>query len=114
LFNNPVGYFTSRAKCSAFLLFLSGSCSKTEVFKQLYCFIEPEVRTNRVSKQAHRSAFFSKCENSIVKVAAASVPIKKRSAFLGIYPQRPSMAAGPGHKIFLTVPPFSRSVKTPS
>ncbi|MDR1239701.1 MAG: hypothetical protein LBK27_06280, partial [Treponema sp.] len=38
LFNNPVGYRglksdTSLAKCSAFLLLLSGSCLKTEVFK---------------------------------------------------------------------------------
>jgi citrate lyase subunit gamma (acyl carrier protein) len=41
LFNNPVGYRglksdTSLAKCFAFLLLFSGSCSKTEVFKQLY------------------------------------------------------------------------------
>jgi hypothetical protein len=31
LFKNPIGYFTSLAN----LLFLSGYCLKTEVFKQL-------------------------------------------------------------------------------
>ncbi|MDR0722443.1 MAG: hypothetical protein LBF75_06570, partial [Treponema sp.] len=36
LFNNPVGYRTSLAKCSAFCCFLSGSCSETEVSEQLY------------------------------------------------------------------------------
>jgi hypothetical protein len=37
LFNNPVGYRTSLAKCSAFCCFLSGSCSETEVSEELYC-----------------------------------------------------------------------------
>jgi hypothetical protein len=36
LFNNPVGYFTSLGKMLRILLFLSGCCLKTEVFKQLY------------------------------------------------------------------------------
>jgi alginate O-acetyltransferase complex protein AlgI len=31
LFNNPIGYRTSLAKCSAFCCFLSGSYSETEV-----------------------------------------------------------------------------------
>jgi hypothetical protein len=36
LFNNPVGYFTSLGKMLRILLFSSGCCLKTEVFKQLY------------------------------------------------------------------------------
>jgi hypothetical protein len=36
LFNNPVGYLTSPGKMLCILLFLSGCCLKTEVFKQLY------------------------------------------------------------------------------
>ncbi|MDR0722421.1 MAG: hypothetical protein LBF75_06450 [Treponema sp.] len=36
LFNNPVDYRTSLAKCSAFCCFLSVSCSETEVSEQLY------------------------------------------------------------------------------
>jgi hypothetical protein len=36
LFNNPVGYRTSPCKMLCILLFFSGCCLKTEVFKQLY------------------------------------------------------------------------------
>jgi hypothetical protein len=36
LFNNPVGYRTSPCKMLRILLLFSGSCLKTEVFKQLY------------------------------------------------------------------------------
>jgi hypothetical protein len=36
LFNNPVGYLTSLGKMLRILLFCSGCCLKTEVFKQLY------------------------------------------------------------------------------
>jgi hypothetical protein len=39
LFNNPVGYRTSPGKMLRILLFLSGCCLKTEVFKQLSCSI---------------------------------------------------------------------------
>jgi hypothetical protein len=38
LFNNPVGYRTSLGKMLRILLFLSGCCLKTEVFKQLYFY----------------------------------------------------------------------------
>jgi hypothetical protein len=40
LFNNPVGYRTSLGKMLRILLFFSGCCSKTEVFEQLYYFME--------------------------------------------------------------------------